>query len=112
MLQRARAKVPRETGLLQQSLVATTRVFPRASRVVAFVGPRSDIKTLYVVRRKGKWAPTRSRANPMFYAHLVEFGTVRSQAKPFLNPALRAGEAAAKAAFRRALGKAIRRAAA
>lgn len=42
------------------------------------------------------------------YPHLVEYGTVKSQAKPFFWPAVRLHQKKATAAIKRAIGKATR----
>ncbi|AXQ95119.1 HK97 gp10 family phage protein [Cereibacter azotoformans] len=44
------------------------------------------------------------------YAHLVEYGTTKNEAKPFFWPSVRLHRARAAAAIKRAIGKAIREA--
>jgi HK97 gp10 family phage protein len=53
--------------------------------VVAVIGPKKDAKSTKKIGR-GRKAKTVQRV-PVRYAHLVEFGTVRTRAKPFLGPA-------------------------
>jgi len=67
----ARRLVPVETGTLQESIVV--------SRTVQQKGRRRTIKGGVVVGIKDE-----ARA----YSHLVEFGTSRASAHPFLRPAL------------------------
>lgn len=64
----ARQKVPIDSGKLRESI-----------RVVRLKGdPKQNIR-VYAGNREKKGA---------FYAHMVEFGTVKMPAKPFLRPAL------------------------
>lgn len=58
----AKARVPVRTGALKKSI----RAKYEKDKLSATIGPRG----------KNAW-----------YAHFVEFGTVRSRAKPFMNPA-------------------------
>lgn len=84
ILARARALVPRRTGLLATSLGAKT-TSSKKGVVNTIVGPRKGFaKSL----DNGKGG--RSYIDPRKYAHLVEFGTVRTKAKPFLGPAIEA----------------------
>ena len=85
IVKEARALVPRRTGLLRKSIGKRVRTYkPRT--VIAIIGIR-----------KGFATPT---ANPRKYAHLVEFGTQRTRAKPFLRPAVKSQAHAAFAVMR------------
>lgn len=72
-LERARALVPVETGLLKKSLGRRLKVYPASGNVVAIIGPRSGFKR-EVTRKKGRRKPRKELANPVKYAHLVELG--------------------------------------
>ena len=50
----------------------------------ARVGVRSGFETLVKRKRDSKAI----MSNPRLYAHLVEYGTSRSKAKPFIRPAV------------------------
>lgn len=82
----AHAEAVKRYGFLAKAIRIRTRVYP-ADRYVAVVGP----STRYV-RQKGKYTrgPKKGQprvSRPSKYAHLVESGTKRSQAKPWLKPA-------------------------
>ena len=67
----ARQKVPKDTGKLRDSI-----------RVVRLKGdPKLNVR-VYAGNRK------RRNDGGAFYAHMVEYGTVKMPAKPFLRPAL------------------------
>lgn len=71
---KARQFVPVDTGRLKNSI-----------RVVRLKGdPKQNIRV---------YAGNRLKGGP-FYAHMVEFGTVKMKAKPFLRPALNSAKAA------------------
>jgi HK97 gp10 family phage protein len=83
----AKANVPRDTGLLEKSIrqyAGATRSGEPKGRVVAGtkVGFTAEGKT---VSSRSKKAVRKTRAA---HAHLVEFGTVKMPARPFLRPAL------------------------
>lgn len=83
----AKANVPKDTGLLEKSIrqyAGATRSGEPKGRVVAgtMVGFTADGKT---VSSRSKKAVRKTRAA---HAHLVEFGTVKMPARPFLRPAL------------------------
>jgi HK97 gp10 family phage protein len=64
----ARQKVPVDTGKLRETI-----------RVTRLPGdPKQDIRVYAGSRKKGE----------AYYAHMVEYGTVKMKAKPFLRPAL------------------------
>lgn len=88
----AKQAAPKETGLLRKSIGSKVKVYP-SGVTVAIVGPRTGFRQ-QVTRKRGRWVPKVETANPTKYAHLVELGTARASAKPFLRPAF-AGKAEA-----------------
>lgn len=77
--QRAKPSAPKRTGALRQSIGIKSQKGSRGKTLaLAVIGARSKVaKTL-----RGK------TVRPAKYAHLVERGTRRSRANPFLKPAL------------------------
>lgn len=73
----ARTRAPVETGALRSSIVAKAST-TKEGEIYGSVGV--DRKTFSRGKRKGR--------KPRRYAHLVEFGTVKSKAQPFLRPAM------------------------
>lgn len=82
ILKAAKSRVRRVSGLLARSLGRKVKVYRGSGVAVAIVGPRKGYKQEVV--RDGRIATS----DPIRYAHLVERGTMRSQALPFLQPAL------------------------
>lgn len=74
---KARGNAPVDTGALRASIVARANKSPKGE-ITASVGVAR--KTYAKGKRKGK--------SPRRYAHLAEFGSVRSKGKPYLRPAL------------------------
>ena len=68
IIKEARALVPKDIGTLKKSIVATRRKSKDKNIIHFSVAP---------TKKKGGW-----------YAHLIEFGTVKSEAHPFMRPAL------------------------
>jgi HK97 gp10 family phage protein len=93
----AKAKAPRETGLLKKSIGGKVKIYPSGVGV-AVVGPRAGFKK-EVTRKRNKRFPTTAMANPIKYAHLVELGTSHSKAQPFLGTALSANQSQIKEAM-------------
>lgn len=90
-------------GLLAKSIGLTVRRVRRKlqyqNRYTARVGPRSKFRvslgTAIARKTKGnriKGQPYEKIKDPRFYAHLVEYGTSKSAAKPFIRPALESCE--------------------
>jgi len=98
----AKANAPRETGLLAKSIGRKTKVFKSGGTVQTVVGPRLGFKQM-VTLPNGK---TMLR-NPFKYAHLVEFGTRHSAAKPFMRPALESNKGAIIAVYRSELASGV-----
>jgi HK97 gp10 family phage protein len=84
VLGRARTLVPKNSGALAKSLGYKTRMQIKKGVITTFLGVR---KGFAVPDGKTKGGSTRY-ADPRKYAHLVEFGTVKNRAKPFLGPAI------------------------
>jgi len=80
-------RMKRVRGQLAKSIGSRVKFYKNTGTVLAIIGPRR------------KYAGMIEGIKPTRYAHLVEFGTRRSRAKPFLRPALSAQAGAAKAAF-------------
>jgi len=89
---KAKAKVPKRTGRLKESITVTVR-FPDFRNVDAEVGPKSAFKFIKVEGALGQF---KQLAATGWYAHFVEFGHVlKARGKiigsvpprPFLRPA-------------------------
>lgn len=100
-----RAAAISDTGLLAKSIGLNVRRIRRKlqyqNRYTARVGARTGFRT--TVTRKGKKKP--EIADPSKYAHLVEFGTSHSPAKPVIVPALLESEGAIMDAMARGYDK-------
>lgn len=78
ILKAAKREVPKQTGSLKKSIGKVVRMFKGA--VWGGVGPRTGGEFAYVDDQGNRHVP----AN---YAHLIEFGTMNTPAKPFLRSA-------------------------
>ena len=78
MVKAAKRLVPRDTDLLWESLGKKGVTYKQSGTVLVLVGPRASVKGTDIYGHK-RW--------PVKYAHMVEFGTRHSAAKPFLRPA-------------------------
>lgn len=67
----ARAKAPRESGLLVESLGTFVKRYKRSKTAVAIVGPRRNFR----VRKRAQITGASKGREPANYAHLVEGGT-------------------------------------
>lgn len=77
--QRAKPAAARRSGALRQSIGIKAQKGSRGKTLaLAVIGARAKVEKQY----RGK------KVKPSKYAHLVEKGTKRSAAKPFLKPAL------------------------
>jgi len=92
-----------DTGLLAKSIGLTVRRVRRkmqyqnryTARVGARTGFRKEVERTSTFTDKNGNTVTRTRkevADPTKYAHLVEYGTSHSAAKPFIRPALQSAE--------------------
>lgn len=86
MLDLARSTVRIRTGVLRKSLARKTKTYRKNGVVVVIIGPRKGFKKLATIKR-GRNKGKKIYADPIRYAHLVEFGTYRTRAYPFLRPA-------------------------
>lgn len=93
----AKQLAPKETGLLRKSIGRKIKVYRESGRVTVIIGPRSKPSFRREVTINGR---TQVR-NPVHYAHLVEFGTVKTRAKPFLRPAVDRHKEQFKVTFKR-----------
>ena len=84
ILKAAKGNVAKDTGLLKKSLGNTVRTV--RGKTTGRVGPRRGFKK--TVTRNGKSVVS----DPTKYAHLVEYGTSHSAAKPFIRPAIESTE--------------------
>ena len=79
----ARNRVPMGgTGLLKKSIGRRGKTYKNSGVLVEVIGPRSGFKRTVEIDGKAVIK------NPTKYAHLVEFGTSKTGAQPFLRPAL------------------------
>ena len=100
MLQQARQTVPVDTGWLKKSLAVRIQTYRNTGAVVAVIGPRSGFQKN---RKTGKRSRTafgdklaaKTNRRPTYYAHLVELGTIKTAARPFLGASFEAQKATA-----------------
>ena len=90
VLAAAKAKAPRETDLLLKSLGRKTKTYRSSGVAVAIVGPREGFGREVEVNGEVQIQ------DPIFYAHLVELGTFRTSAQPFMRPAFESTKEQAK----------------
>jgi HK97 gp10 family phage protein len=109
-----KALAPRDSGLLRRSIGRRTKT-TRRGEVVAVIGPRSKPSFKQQVRVGGKGKGKRMKGgrlvirNPVRYAHLVEFGTRHSRAKPFMRPAFDANQRQARQMIEKIVWDELRR---
>lgn len=110
ILQAAKARCPRDLGILRKSLGQKVKVYRHSGAVLAVVGARKGFR-LPAIRKKGKWAPAAVQpsgfADPTKYLHLVELGTTRSREVRFLRDALRSATPSVGAKVREAVEAAL-----
>lgn len=82
---RSAASRVKRYGFLAKSISFKIKAYKNA--VVGIIGPLSKFKRRKGVRKRGKFAGDPIYHRPAYYAHLVERGSYRSKAKPFLRPA-------------------------
>lgn len=103
VLREAKARAPKDTGILKRSLGIKAKVY--GSTPYAVIGPRFGVKGTPRITAKGK----KITPHPYFYSRLVENGTARTAAKPFMRPALDASRGKVHAEFRVGLEKYLHR---
>ncbi len=90
----AKSAAPQDSGLLRRSLGQKVKGYRDSGIVVGIVGPRTGFKES-VTTKRGRTV----YRNATKYAHLVELGTKRMQARPFLGPAWSGSSRAAAVAI-------------
>jgi len=80
------ANAVKRYGFLAKSIRIRLRIYP-SDRYVAVVGPSMNYVRTKGKKKRGKYKGSPRRHRPAYYAHLVERGTKRSRAKPWLKPA-------------------------
>jgi len=80
------ANAVRRYGYLAKSIRIRLQSYP-SDRFVAVVGPKMNYFRTKGKYKRGKKKGQPRRHRPAYYAHLVERGTKRSRAKPWLAPA-------------------------
>jgi HK97 gp10 family phage protein len=111
---RVKARVPKDTGLLRQSMWRNMKTYRRRFVVIGYVGPRMDL-TPAQKRKQAKlrrWSRSQGRhilPEPFRYAHHVEFGTVRQRAQPFIRPAWNGAKSSLRNAFDRKVTEEVAR---
>lgn len=96
-LKTAKTLVPKDTGQLKKSLGKKQKTYRSTGTTWVGIGARPGFKD-----------PQTGR-NPVRYAHLVELGTVRAKAKPFLRPALMQSKDSVIRTYKTRLWEGIRR---
>jgi HK97 gp10 family phage protein len=89
---KSNASRSKDSGLLMKSIGITVKK-TRTGQLTSRVGVRSGFKGRSLgfkisKRGKNKGKMTERFQNPVNYAHLVEYGTSHSAAKPFIRPAI------------------------
>lgn len=92
----SRQAVYGSTGALKKGIGYRVGVHKKRGHVYVVIGVRSQKSQ---AMRSGKLV----NVNPAYYAHLVEYGSIRSAAKPFLRPAISGVGAIAEKATKEAL---------
>lgn len=92
----ARRNAPVRTGALRRKVIASTdnkapedrgqySAYVTVAKGTYIVSPTGRVLTTATAARRGVAG---RKINPRRYAHLAEYGTARSRARPFLRPAL------------------------
>jgi HK97 gp10 family phage protein len=84
VLKDAKSNVPVGSGALKASLGIIARKGRGTNFQTVFVAPRQKNKTALALANASRSTPIKG----IFYAHIVEKGSVRSKPQPFLRPAL------------------------
>jgi HK97 gp10 family phage protein len=92
------ARAAKETGQLYKSIGLNVRRIRSkgqySNRYTARVGPRAGFAIVMGHYKRGKKKGRPIRRDPRYYAHLIEYGTSRMAAKPFIRAALSSSETA------------------
>ena len=100
------AQLMKSTGTLARSMGRKVKIYP-SGIAVGIVGPRNGMGRA-VTLKSGR----QLYMDPVHYSHLVEFGTHRSRAKPFLRPAWESSKGQARLALESTIRDGIDKAAA
>ncbi len=103
-------QVMKSTGLFAKAIGSKVKTYP-SGVVVGIIGARSGFNRVVGVRVRGKNIGKAINADPIYYGHLVEFGTHRSRAKPVMRPAWDQKKDEASATLHQVLGDGIEEAA-
>ncbi len=90
-------------GLLKKSIGTKVKMYKGAGVVVVMIGPRQGFRMQVGTRTRGRRKGQPFFQDPTKIAHLVEFGTRHSAAKPFLRPAYDHNKQQAEATFARVI---------
>ncbi len=84
----AKERVPVDTGLLKKSIgvAKAKKSDTKTNHIKFYVVPKSKILLTSKVSVGGKTGKLKAKVNA-YYAHMVEFGTSKMAARPFLRPA-------------------------
>lgn len=104
ILKAAKAKVPKDTHNLENSIASKILNKNRdAMNVAAIIGPR--VKYRRVTNKTS--AKYNDKVNDGFYGYFVEHGTRKMRARPWLRPAFDENKVAAQQAIVNTIGEAI-----
>lgn len=99
-----RLKPYKDTGLLAKSIKRRVRTYKSSKMVLIAIGPDRNV----VGSAESESGQTRTR-RPVRYAHLVEFGTRRTRARPFMRPSFDTKKGESELIYRREMKPAIQR---
>jgi HK97 gp10 family phage protein len=99
------ARSSKDSGLLIKSIGIKSMIF-KSNIPYAVIGSMRNVAGM--VTRRGAMEPTLAR--PSNYAHLVEYGTSKSAAKPFMRPAVDAAKGEVLAEMAKGLDRYLTRA--
>jgi len=85
----AKARAPQDSGLLKKSIGYRVKKVDGVNS--ARIGPRTGMKQ-QVTRKRPNGTTYTETADPNKYSHLVELGSSRNPAKPFIRPAVDASK--------------------
>lgn len=98
----AKRLAPKESGLLRKSIGTKVKTY-KSGVVVAIIGPRSKPSFRKTVTVNGR----QQVRNPVNYAHLVEYGTVRTRPHSFLRAAIQTKQGEVRRVMAEALRESI-----
>lgn len=107
------ANAAKDTGLLRKSIGLTVRRVRRkmqyVNRYTARVGARGGFRVPKGFVTRGKNKGKAKFQDPRNYAHLVEYGTSKFPARPFIRPAVEANDDAIMAGLQKGYEKGMER---